>query len=72
MTQSELLAKINALAKKKREQGLSNEESELQQKLYKEYLTIFRSNVKRQLDNVDVEFSDGRVVPLNELKKKKE
>lgn len=70
MTQ-ELLEKINALAKKKREQGLTEEEQKLQKELYKEYLTEFRGNFKQQLQNVDVKLPNGKVVPLTELNKKK-
>ena len=70
MTQ-DLIEKINALAKKKREDGLTEEEQKLQKELYKEYLTQFRSGFKQQLNNVDVKFPDGKVVPLTELNKKK-
>ena len=70
MTQ-DLIEKINALAKKKREEGLTEEEQKLQKELYKEYLTQFRSGFKQQLNNVDVKFPDGKVVPLTELNKKK-
>lgn len=69
MTQ-DLLSKINALAQKKREQGLSEQEQKLQKELYKEYLSQFRSNFKQQLNNVDVKLPDGSVVPLTQLKKK--
>ena len=70
MTQ-DLIEKINALAKKKREKGLTEEEQKLQKELYKEYLTQFRSGFKQQLNNVDVKFPDGKVVPLTQLNKKK-
>ncbi len=70
MTQ-ELIEKINALAKKKKTEGLTEEEQKLQKELYKEYLTQFRSGFKTQLQNVDVKFPDGKVVPLTELNKKK-
>lgn len=70
MTQ-DLIEKINALAKKKKEEGLTQEEQKLQKELYKEYLTQFRSGFKKQLQNVDVKFPDGKVVPLTELNKKK-
>lgn len=69
MTQ-DLIEKINALAKKKREEGLSEQEQKLQKELYKEYLTQFRSGFKKQLQNVDVKLPDGKVVPLTELNKK--
>ena len=67
----DLLKKINELAQKKREQGLTEEEQKLQKELYKEYLTQFRSNFKQQLNNVDVKLPDGKVVPLTQLPKKK-
>lgn len=70
MTQ-ELIEKINALAKKKKEEGLTEEEQKLQKELYKEYLTQFRSGFKKQLNNVDVQLPNGDVVPLTELNKKK-
>ena len=70
MTQ-ELIEKINALAKKKKEEGLTQEEQKLQKELYKEYLTQFRSGFKKQLQNVDVKLPDGKVVPLTQLGKKK-
>lgn len=69
MTQ-DLLNKINELAVKKREQGLTEQEQKLQKELYKEYLTQFRSNFKQQLNNVDVKLPDGSVVPLTQLPKK--
>ncbi|MBE6824804.1 MAG: DUF896 domain-containing protein [Ruminococcaceae bacterium] len=69
MTQN-LILKINELAKKKREQGLTEQEQKLQKELYKEYLAQFRSNFKNQLNNVDVEYPDGKVVPLTDFKKK--
>lgn len=66
----ELLSKINALAKKKREQGLTDEEQKLQKELYAEYLKNFRENFSKQLDNVDVKYPDGTVVPLKDVPKK--
>ncbi|MBR2714821.1 MAG: DUF896 domain-containing protein [Ruminococcus sp.] len=66
----ELIEKINELSRKKREQGLNDEEQKLQKELYKEYLAQFRSNFKKQLNNVDVELPGGKVVPLTELPKK--
>lgn len=66
----DLLVKINALAKKEKEQGLTKEEKELQQKLREEYRVQFRSKFKTQLSNVDVKLPDGTVVPLTQLQKK--
>ena len=58
MTQ-ELIARINALAKKSREVGLTEAEKEEQQKLRQEYIAAFRGNMKRQLDNIEVVRPDG-------------
>ena len=67
-----LIKRINELAAKKRSVGLSPEEQEEQKKLYKEYLSRFRANMEKQLDNTDVEFPDGRVLPFKKAGKKEE
>ncbi len=67
---TEMIKRINELAKKKREQGLTQEEQKEQKELYKKYLASFRSNIEKQLDNTDVEFPDGKVVPFKEAAKK--
>ncbi len=51
---SELIARINILAKKKRTVGLSSEELAEQKELYKEYLSIIRCQVKTHLDNIEI------------------
>ena len=66
----ELIKRINVLAKKKREEGLTEAEQNEQKALYKKYLASFRKNVERQLDNTDVEFPDGRVLPFKQAAKK--
>ncbi len=68
----ELTKRINELAKKKREEGLSEAEQKEQKELYKKYLSSFRKNFEKQLDNTDVEFPDGRVLPFKEAGKMKE
>ncbi len=65
-----LIARINELAKKKREQGLTEQEQAEQKELYKQYLSMFRSNVKKQIENTDVKYPDGKVVPLKDINKK--
>lgn len=67
----EMIKRINELAKKKREEGLSEAEQKEQKELYKKYLASFRKNVEKQLDNTDVEFPDGRVLPFKEAAKNK-
>lgn len=64
----DLTKRINELAKKKKEQGLTAEEQAEQKELYKKYLANFRRNFEKQLDNTDVEFPDGRVVPFKDVK----
>lgn len=49
-----LIEQINALAKKSREEGLTEEEAKLQQELRKKYLDNFRSNFRQMLDNIEI------------------
>lgn len=66
MTYEELLKEINALAKKKREQGLTDEELKRQKELYAVYLKGVRDQVKAKLDNTDVTYPDGTTKPLKD------
>lgn len=54
MITKELIDKINHLAKKQREEGLTEEEKQLQAELRKEYLEKFKARFKKQLDNVKI------------------
>lgn len=65
------LKRINELAKKKREEGLTPAEQEEQKKLYKIYLGGIRSQFEATLDNVSVQDEKGRVVPFKEAYSKK-
>ena len=65
-----LLNRINELAKKKREQGLTPDEQAEQKKLYKIYLGEIRTQFDRTLDNVSVKEKDGEVVPFKQEYKK--
>lgn len=67
-----LLTRINELAKKKREQGLTPEEQSEQKELYKIYLGDIRAQFDQTLDGVSVKEKDGSVVPFKEAYKKKE
>lgn len=69
---NELLEEINKLAKKKKEEGLTEEEEKRQKELYKEYIAGFRKNFISQLENTDVQYEDGTTVPLSDFKKKKD
>ena len=69
-----LLNRINELAKKKREQGVTTDEQAEQKKLYKIYLGEIRTQFDKTLDNVSVKEKDGEVVPFKQayLKKNKD
>ena len=58
------LARINALAKKAREEGLSEEEKAEQQTLRQEYIAAYRKSLRSQLENIVVVDPDGNRHPL--------
>lgn len=58
-------ARINELARKKRTQGLTDEERQEQQALRAEYLLEFRRGMERMLESIVVEQPDGTVKPLS-------
>lgn len=62
--------RINELAKKKKTQGLTNEEAKEQKTLYKEYLASIRLNLTSQLDNMVIEDKDGNQTNVKDLRKK--
>lgn len=49
-----LIKRINELASKKRSTGLTLEEQIEQKELYQEYLGNIRSQLKAQLDNIEI------------------
>ena len=65
-----MLDRINELAKKKKEQGLTEAEQKEQKELYKIYLGEIRKQFNATLDNVSVEEKDGTVKPFKEAYKK--
>lgn len=60
----EMIARINALAKKKREQGLTPADQEEQRQLYAAYLADVRGQMTDQLDRVLIKQPDGSTRPL--------
>ena len=54
---TDLIKRINELAKKSREEGLTDMEKEEQAILRREYIEMIKGQVKSQLDNV--EFTDS-------------
>ena len=60
----EELARINALARKAKSEGLTAEEKQEQQMLRQRYIAAIRANLRSQLDNIDVLEHDGRIENL--------
>ena len=67
-----LLKRINELAKKKREEGLTAEEQAEQKELYKVYLGEIRAQFSQTRENVSIKEENGDVVPCKEAYAKKE
>lgn len=53
------LDRINALAKKQREIGLTDEEKSEQATLRAEYIAEFRASLRGTLDNTYIQYPDG-------------
>ena len=66
----DLIQRINELAKKQREVGLSDEEKAEQQVLRQRYLERFRATFTNQLKNTYFVTEDGKEIPLTEINKK--
>ena len=62
------IERINALAKKKKECGLTEEELCEQAALRAEYIKEFRAQFAQTLDNTVVEYPDGSRKSLNEIR----
>lgn len=54
MELNKLIKRINKLAAKKRSTGLTLEEEIEQKELYQQYLGNIRSQLKAQLDNIEI------------------
>ena len=60
----QLLKRINELAKKAKDEGLTPEESEERARLRQEYLARFRQNFSTMLDNTVIMQPDGTKTPV--------
>jgi uncharacterized protein YnzC (UPF0291/DUF896 family) len=67
----DLIPEINALSKKSKEEGLNEEEKRRQKELRDEYIKIFRSNFKKQLQSIKVVDETGKDITPDKLKKEK-
>lgn len=54
MISKEQIDRINFLARKSRYEGLTKEEKDEQYMLRKEYITAFKSNLRSQLDMIEL------------------
>ncbi len=54
MITKEKIERINELARKKKECGLTEDESDEQMTLRAEYLSAVRTNLRAQLDNIEI------------------
>ncbi|MBR4411231.1 MAG: DUF896 domain-containing protein [Firmicutes bacterium] len=59
MTQ-EMIDRINELSRKKKAEGLTEEEQAEQKVLYKEYIAAWRNNVRAQLENIEFVDADSK------------
>ena len=59
-----LIERINALAKKSKEEGLTEEEKIEQQKLRREYINIIKKNLRAELNNISIVEEDGSITDL--------
>ena len=57
--EKEKIDRINFLAKKKKSEGLSDDELDEQKALYEEYLEGYRRNLRSTLGNTVIERPDG-------------
>ncbi len=65
----ELITRINELAKKQREVGLTDDEKKEQSELRQKYLVRFRASFTNQLKNTYFVTEDGKEIPLTEINK---
>lgn len=69
MISDEKINRINELAKKKKEQGLTDDEQKEQKDLRQEYLSEFRGGMKKQIEGMKVVDPEGKDVTPEKLKK---
>ena len=60
-----MIERINALAKKSREEGLTEEEKQEQANLRAQYIAAFRAGTEQTLQSVRIVDKDGNKTPLS-------
>ena len=56
----DMIDRINELSRKKKAEGLTEEEQAEQKVLYKEYIAAWRNNVRAQLENIEFVDADSK------------
>ncbi len=64
-----MIERINALAKKSREEGLTEEEKQEQANLRAQYIAAFRAGTEQTLQSVRLVDKDGNKTPLSKKQK---
>lgn len=59
MDMNEVIARINALAKKNKEEGLTDEELAERDKLRRIYIDSVKANLVGQMENTSIVYPDG-------------
>lgn len=70
--EQEKILRINELAKKKKEVGLTDEETRERSALYAQYIKEFREQTEATLKRVRVEQEDGSYKPAGQKRKQTE
>ena len=60
------IKRINELYRKSKAEGLNAKEAEEQKLLRMEYIAAVRKNLRTQLNHIDIEEKDGKIVNLGE------
>jgi uncharacterized protein YnzC (UPF0291/DUF896 family) len=64
MITDEKIKRINTLAKKSKDEGLTVEEKEEQQKLRQEYVNGMKKSLRNQLDSIKIVDADDKGNPV--------
>lgn len=66
-----MIGRINELARKSKAEGLTEAERSEQAELRRAYIEAVRTNLRTQLDNIDIVDKDGKIENLGEKYGKK-